>query len=234
MKSEKKNKLGKMVLIGLFLSFVWGCTSISKQKQKGEWGRLKSFNDLLKKNKPCDYKIEMGEVSGSPLVMAIHGGKIERGTGELARAIGEYKKSSFYIFTGKKAPDYFYKTAQSGHLHITSHRFNDPKLMELAGRSPFCLSLHGYPSSQVDICIGGNGSLKIKKRLLMELEKNYPEFTSCISCCPPYLGKHPKNVVNLCKQQGIQLELSPRLRKKIISSSLFKKDLAQFLGTFFL
>lgn len=208
------------------------CSHAQNQQQKGDWGRLKSYDDLVALSQSKDYNIYIKHRINEPLVMAIHGGNIERGTSELAREILYHRPISYYILDGIHAPDFNENIAQSGHLHVTAHKFNDPRIIKLAKASPKCLSLHGFPSESLDICIGGGASSEEKMSLKDSLTKGYPELKICIDCCPPYLGRHKNNVVNLCKRPGLQLEMGPELRSSFYNKETILKGIAKILSDF--
>ncbi|MAX65930.1 MAG: poly-gamma-glutamate hydrolase family protein [Bacteriovoracaceae bacterium] len=205
--------------------FISGFIFLSCTHQQGLWGTNKSFQDL--KAKSQQYQINYQNRKSSSLILAIHGGLIEQGTSQLLYAIAK-SDYSFYEFKGLVAPDYNSKILQSGYLHLTSHKYDDPKLIELASQTNFCLSLHGFPAkkTQVDFCLGGQNG-KLRKKLAKALQREFPQLKTCELCCPPYLGLHQNNVVNLCQSKGVQIELSPNIRKILISPP--KKPIAKRL-----
>ncbi len=201
--------------ISIFIITILSCST-----SKGLWGRNKSFKDIQKNYKQGEeYEINKSFKKGAPLIIAIHGGRIEEGTSELLHAVAQ-DNFSYYEFKAKAAPDYNPQILQSGYLHLTSHRFDDPDLIQLANKSNYCLSLHGYPATKAkaDFCVGG-GNKKLRVKLVSSLTKSFPDLKTCELCCPPYRGLHKNNVVNLCKQKGIQIEMSPRLRRKLKDNS---------------
>ncbi len=210
--------------------FISSFIFLSCTHQKGLWGTNKSFQDL--KAKSQQYQINYQNRKSSSLILAIHGGLIEQGTSQLLYAIAK-SDYSFYEFKGLVAPDYNAKILQSGYLHLTSHKYDDPKLIELASQTNVCLSLHGFPAkkTQVDFCLGGQND-KLRKKLAKALQSEFPQLKTCELCCPPYLGLHQNNVVNLCQNKGVQIELSPKVRNKIINTqtgSQFKRKLANLI-----
>lgn len=68
-------------------------------------------------------------------IIAPHGGKIERGTSELARAIGgtDYR---IYCFEGTKPNN-------NRDLHITSTNFDEPEGVKLVSACDRVVALHG-------------------------------------------------------------------------------------------
>ncbi|MCM0605597.1 MAG: poly-gamma-glutamate hydrolase family protein [Xanthomonadaceae bacterium] len=171
------------------------------------------FKDRLKKDKT------------RTLVMAMHGCKVEQGTTELSEAIAG-EKYSYYSFCGLKEEKKYPELLLDPLLHITSAHFDEPKLMEMVNKCDRCLSIHGFSNDGVDFCIGGRNDVR-RAELLKSLLRDFPEFKSCELCCKPYLGISKKNPVNLCKTPGVQIEMSARVRKKILEDSEFKKKLAQ-------
>jgi phage replication-related protein YjqB (UPF0714/DUF867 family) len=197
----------------LFIFLLVGCATY-----QGQWGRNKSFHHLQKNNvEGRDYIIKTRLVPGKPMVMAIHGGRIEVGTSELLQAIVK-SDFSYYELEAKSAPDFDESILQSGYMHLTSHRFDDPKLIEMASQSNKCLSLHGYPAkkTEIDFCVGGANEA-LRKQVVDLLKQNFPNYSTCELCCPPYLGLHKNNVVNKCQDQGAQIEFSPKVRRLIYS-----------------
>lgn len=222
MSSARQSFYRYFLFIPLGLLLIAGCKT---RESYGKWGRVESFNQLISSAKESDYSKTIIDNKADILVMAIHAGSIESGTGELAQAISKYAPVNLYLFSGLFAPDYNQEVLQSGYMHLTSHKFDDPQIIKLAQQSKLCLSLHGYPSNDHDICIGGGADSKLKQLFKDRLTS----YKTCIDCCPPYLGKNPKNVVNRCQQKGIQLELSPVIRNKILNDKAFRKELAKSL-----
>ncbi|MGV9803955.1 poly-gamma-glutamate hydrolase family protein, partial [Mycobacterium sp. NPDC003449] len=84
-----------------------------------------------------DYERRSVPVTGSRWCsIAIHGGGIEPGSGEAARAVGA-GLMSHYEFAGIKA-------ANNSDLHVTSTNFDEPTCQSLVTGSLRCLSFHGY------------------------------------------------------------------------------------------
>ena len=101
-------------------------------------GRYGSFVELARhETAGKDYRIEVRErTDSSVLVVAPHGGMIEAGTSQIAAAIaGE----EYHLFSFEGLKPY----GENRALHITSHRFDHPRCLELASRSTLVLSVHG-------------------------------------------------------------------------------------------
>jgi phage replication-related protein YjqB (UPF0714/DUF867 family) len=167
-----------------------------------------------------DYRIELVDRSSPTTVLAIHGGRIEPGTTELATRIAELRSWNLYSFLGLLP-------GQSGRLHITSHLFDEPRAVTLAERSEECVSVHGFaqvPGRPV-ACIGG---LNERVRDAVAARLRAPELGITVEVpCRRYEGRDPMNIVNRCRAQGVQLELNVPLRERVLADPEFAGRLAQ-------
>ncbi len=179
--------------------------------------QYQSFEDLASHRKEgSDFTVSVVEREGRPLVEAIHGGEIELGTEELARALAK-SDWSLYVFH-----------ANGPGLHLTAHHFDDPRIVNLARRSDRCVAIHGYAESsahQADTCVGGaNADLRVRvEKALNGLG------TSTEQPCSLLPGVQPLNVVNLCPRGGVQLEMSKAFRRKLQSDSKLRSRWIQAL-----
>jgi phage replication-related protein YjqB (UPF0714/DUF867 family) len=101
----------------------------------------------------------------------------------------------------------------------------------MAQVSDFGLSLHGFPGTEADFCVGG-GNAAARAALVKKLSEEIPEFRSCDICCNPYNGVARKNPVNLCHEKGVQIEMSPAVRRKILSDLSFRTRTGKVLRSF--
>lgn len=199
----------------------------------GSQDHYQSFAEMTEKNiEGIDYLLSYKDNNSPILVTAFHGGYIEPGTSELGRAItGE--QFDFYSFDALKPGKMDERSLTSSTLHITSTRFDEPKLMSLIPQKNFCLGLHGFGGYEGDFCVGGANE-KERKKLVEALKQNFPELVSCELCCPPLNGTSTKNPINKCQNKGVQIEMSPAVRSKILSNPRFKNELAdvfkEYLG----
>jgi phage replication-related protein YjqB (UPF0714/DUF867 family) len=136
--------------------------------------------------------------------IAIHGGGIEVGSGELALAVGDGLMDT-YVFAGIKA-------SHNSDLHITSIDFDEPQCLALLGTAERTISFHGYigPVSEAETAVGGLDS---------DLERSISAALSdkgfrVISASREVAGTDPANICNKNRRgAGVQLELSHVLRK---------------------
>jgi phage replication-related protein YjqB (UPF0714/DUF867 family) len=156
-----------------------------------------------------DYRSRAVNRGSIVTVIAPHGGFIDEGSSAIARAVAS-GNFNLFDFQGLHKQESF-------RLHVTSHRFEDPALTRLIDRSIFALSIHGMAdeSKPLEIWLGGlNHELKqlICDALLSE--------GFAVNASPPrFRGEHARNVVNLPKKHGVQIELPYSLRKAMFRGS---------------
>ena len=137
------------------------------------------------------------------LIMAPHGGKIERFTSELARYITQ-DDLSFYAFQGLKVEG-------NRALHLTSHRFDEPLALEAASQAGRILAIHGERSRERAFVMVGGGWGTLREKLRTGLEEvgihvHVPR--------AGLLGENPMNICNRGREgAGGQLEVSYALRR---------------------
>ena len=86
-----------------------------------------------------DYQIFLTDRGTPAVVIAPHGGCIEPGTSEIAKAIAG-DDLSVYIFEGLG-------NRPHGDLHIASHRFDEPNGLELVIAAQTAIAIHGRAAS---------------------------------------------------------------------------------------
>ena len=146
-----------------------------------------------------DYSREVYDRGSAVSVFAVHGGDIERATSRLARGIAG-RDFNLYIFNG-------WLGRESGRLHVTASRFDDPDALRLAASSSLALSLHAQADSGSWVCVGGankSAAALVTKRLE---DAGY----AAVTPCERLPGISPKNIVNRSSAGGVQLEITLRL-----------------------
>jgi len=158
-----------------------------------------------------DYSITMRPVAGSAVaILAPHGGGIEFLTAELAEAIADGDYNS-YAFRGLKK-------IGNRVLHITSHRFDEPRALELIGPCAKVLSVHGLAGDQATIQVGGRDA-GLRGRVHTALSA--AGFDSKVVTSGEYGGMEPTNICNRGKsREGAQLEITAGLRRALADDSV--------------
>lgn len=168
--------------------------------------KYNSFYEL-KQNEMVDrdFTIEVSEGSSGIAIVSPHGGNIEFGTTEIARAVAG-DEHTYYSFIGLKE-------ANPRDLHITSHNFDEPKALALVRDSLATVTIHGFRDRQEIVCLGG-----LDKRLKYFIAKSLKQNGFNVKKNGKYKGVHPKNICNRnLQKQGVQLEISSGLRYKFFA-----------------
>lgn len=142
------------------------------------------------------------------VVLAPHGGGIEPGTSELARAIAG-SNYSLYLFEGLKSANNF-------DLHISSHRFDAPGCRALSQAAQVVLTIHGEGSAHPVVFVGGRDQSFLAR---MQDRLRSAGFTVRRHANPELQGEHPDNICNIGRSRaGVQLEISLGLRTLLFAS----------------
>lgn len=155
-------------------------------------------------------------ISKKPLsntvIVAPHGGSIERGTSQIARLIAG-NKFNLYLFEGLKPADN-YET-----LHLSSHLFDEPQCLSLISEIENVVTIHGCNGKDETVYLGGlNESLKQELQIAFE-----DEGVTSIMEGHKYPGKHPNNICNRgLTKQGVQIELTDTLRGTVAEEKVVK------------
>jgi phage replication-related protein YjqB (UPF0714/DUF867 family) len=167
--------------------------------------KYSNFRELSQSEKEgADYRIEYRDRGSRILVMAIHGGKIERGTTEIAYLIAgaDY---SFYSFLG-------IKSRGNKNLHIVSRLFDEPRGMVLASSVEIAVSIHGHNDTRSEFVLLGGLHEGIIQALNVELIKAGYEVRFPNSRLG---GVSEENICNMNRGgRGVQIEITRKLRER--------------------
>jgi phage replication-related protein YjqB (UPF0714/DUF867 family) len=150
-----------------------------------------------------DYRVICMERPGSCVaIIGPHGGKIERGTSDVAKAIAA-NDFHLYLLEG---------TRESGNfdaLHLTSTRFDEPRCLQLLSISDQVVTIHGCVGKTPEVQIGGLDT-ELKLRIRCELAKSH---VAAVLAEGRFAARQPSNICNRGRRAiGVQLELSRGLR----------------------
>lgn len=155
-----------------------------------------------------DYIIEKIETKSKAIIIAIHGGRIEKGTSELAKEIAKQGELNYYAFVGIK---------QSGNssLHFTSVDFNEETALAMVAKSSISLSVHGCTGIEKVTYLGG-----LDTNLGKKIQKNLEAVGFIVKPAPKgIMGIEKLNIVNRNLQgKGVQLELTRALRDSFFNA----------------
>jgi len=162
--------------------------------------KYENFAELTEsESEERDFGRTILERNSAITIIAPHGGGIEPGTSEIAKAIAR-SEFSMYCFEGLKAKGNYEA------LHITGTNFDDPKCLQLTGKSRIVLAVHGCNDENK---VGGrNENLKVQ---IIEVLKGVG--FQAEEDASSHSGHDSRNICNRGVQNGgVQLEISEGLR----------------------
>lgn len=136
--------------------------------------------------------------------IAIHGGAIEAGSGEMAREVAG-PRMSYFEFAG-------IKSLNNVDLHLTSTVYDEPMGINLVAAARRCLSFHGYAGTTgvAETAIGGLDAALVA-RVTAALEARG---FAVVTAPSEIAGDNPANICNKTStSMGVQLELSRAQRE---------------------
>jgi phage replication-related protein YjqB (UPF0714/DUF867 family) len=140
-------------------------------------------------------------------IIAPHGGGIEPGTSEMAKAIAG-TEFSYYIFDGIRREG-------NERLHITSTLFDEPKCLQLVNDSDVVVAIHGCEGAEKVIHVGGLHD-ELKAGLMNELAR--AAFDARLAEAN-YAATQLQNICNRGRsRRGVQLEVSEGLRRTMFKA----------------
>jgi len=157
-----------------------------------------------------DYRVTVLRRGSGIAVIAPHGGRIERGTSEVARAIAG-EDLDLYLFEGC-LPSLNFET-----LHLTSRRFDEPRALALIAGCHTVLAVHGVADTSERALLGGrDGALACAIADRLFVRGVHAQVSG-----HRYPGRDAANVCNRgASGRGVQLELSDRLRGGPLESAV--------------
>ncbi len=168
-----------------------------------QWDMYSSFAELASdKQEGRDYRRLVQMRESRIAVIAPHGGAIEPGTSEIARAIANGQFAS-YCFEGIQARG-------NRELHITSRCFDEPMCVQLVQRCQTVIAVHGCAGKHEAVYVGGLDD-DLKAQIIEALMSAGFEASADTS---DHSGNHPKNICNRGGSgKGLQLEITEGLRR---------------------
>ncbi|MFM9851165.1 MAG: poly-gamma-glutamate hydrolase family protein [Hyphomicrobiaceae bacterium] len=168
--------------------------------------KYRDYEELCAHEKlDTDFCIYIRDADTAVAVIAPHGGKIERGTSELAKAIGgaEYR---IYCFEGAKPRN-------NSYLHLTSANFDEPRCLELLKDCDYVVAVHGCAEGGKTIFLGGRDTA-LRDAIGANLVA--AGFKAGIHKNKNLQGTSTDNICNRGRRRrGVQLEIGPDLRDAI-------------------
>ena len=135
-------------------------------------------------------------------VVAPHGGAIEAGTSEIASAVAG-SEFNLYLFEGIR------ESGNYAALHLTSHRFDEPRCLALLSACDHVIAIHGCRGDAPRVLLGGLDS-ELKEMIRLAIAAVGVE--TCL-VGHRFPAVHPGNICNRGRRSaGVQIELTSALR----------------------
>lgn len=161
------------------------------------------------------FREEVRRGSSNAVVLAIHGGNLQPGTTELARAVAG-DTHSFYSFISLKD-----EADQS--LFVHSHEFGEPQALEFVRDAEVVLSIHGCRGEEAFLRVGG-----LDESLRERIQAACHDSGFVLDETEPR-GIDPRNICNLgLQRKGVQVEVSRGLRDQIFNPGGTVRDTETF------
>jgi len=180
--------------------------------------KYQNFADLSHHERVgIDFRIRRTIRPAPAAIIAPHGGKIERGTSDIASEIAG-DRYSVYCFEGLKQRD-------DWNLHITSTNFDEPSCLDLLAPCDLVISVHGLGGVQERVDVGGLDH-ELRDAICRSLEKS--NFDAHFAEKGLYAGVAPENICNRGRRRaGVQLEITRALRDALMKT---RQRMAAFAG----
>lgn len=135
-------------------------------------------------------------------ILAPHGGAIEAGTSEIARAVAGME-FNLYLFEGLR------ESGNYAALHLTSHRFDEPRCLALLADCDQVIAIHGCRGDAPEALLGG-----LDRTLTREIGGAIAASgVEARLAGHRYPAVHPHNICNRGRLgAGVQIELTTALR----------------------
>jgi len=165
---------------------------------------FKNFKDLAAAYiEGTDYRIHVQRTPGSPIaVIAPHGGRIEPHTSAIAREVAG-RDFNLYLFEGIR------QQGNYAALHLTSHRFDEPRCLGLLSVCDYVVAIHGCCGAAQKVLLGGLDR-ELKDSAAQAIADRGIEVVGDGHAFP---ATEPNNICNRGRQAiGLQIEISSGLR----------------------
>ncbi len=166
------------------------------------------------------YRIRIAQRPSPFVIVAPHGGLIERGTSEVAAAVA-VDRFSLYCFESLTL------RAKGASLHITSTRFDEPQALRLIAASEIAIGVHGRKDGEDDASIWVGGLHAPLQNAIYDAVKQAGFTAKIVGHGHRLSGRDPANICNRGRRgEGVQLELPKTLRMKFAQDEAHRQVFA--------
>lgn len=216
---------GKSKTTTVFKKFITALVSVTdKEKNYQNW---KEFSSYEKEGE--DYTLDIDKRDSRWSHLAIHGGRMELWTTQVAQSVAGTNKQSSYTLNGASRD-------KAQRQRINSIKFDEPQCVKLQKSVDYSVSYHGISNQEGDpegpiVYVGGLD--KKRRDSVIESLKNKGFTTKPGGKEAEGNNDDPKNIVNKNRSKaGVQLELNRSLRDSFSSTGDAGDDDGQPTKTF--
>ncbi len=154
-----------------------------------------------------DYRLSYRRRNSDVAIIAIHGGRIQPGSTEIADAIAG-EDYAFYSFEGIK------QGSENYALYIPSHKFDESRALDIVSKANRVIVIHGYVGNNEVVYLGGLDN-QLKEQIKQSLEK--AGFTTDVN--KNFKGIDQNNICNRGQTgKGVQIGITWGLREQLFES----------------
>jgi len=183
--------------------------------------RYDSFPNLAaNETEGVHYRVCAVERDSPFAIVAPHGGRIERGTSEIAAAIAG-DRFSLYCFEGLMPRE------RGKSLHIASTRFDEPRALRLVAASEIAIGVHGRKDGVDGASIWVGGLHESLRDAICDALLSAGFKAKAVGEGHRLAGRDPANICNKGRRgAGVQLELPKTLRIQFANDRSFQNAFA--------
>jgi phage replication-related protein YjqB (UPF0714/DUF867 family) len=195
-------------------------------KREGDFKESRAMSDLYdcfaalaeNETEEIHYRIRATMKPSPVVIVAPHGGWIERGTSEIAAEIAG-DKFSLYCFESLE------RRSKGAGLHITSTRFDEPQAVRLVEASEVAVGVHGRKNRDDEMSVWVGGLNECLRDAIRDSLEQSGFKAKAIGDGHRLSGRDATNICNRGRRgAGVQLELPLALRLRIISDDPLRQD----------
>ena len=168
------------------------------------------FKNVIKHPGVKEYSSKKGRVG----ILAVHGGRLDIGTEQIANYVHQQTPASMYIMSSRQGDLKKHRVASTKIAHTHSKR-----LGSIISHSKYNISIHGHskPGQEKTVYVGGENA-QMRKRIADRLRESLPDEYKIeydVKKIPRNVRGTGRNIVNRSAEGGVQVELPKELREGV-------------------
>ena len=171
---------------------------------------VNKFRDVVKHPGVKEYSSKRGKIG----ILAVHGGRLDHGTEQVANYVHAKTPASLYVMSSRGGDIGKHRVASTQIAHTHSKHLND-----IISHVNYNISIHGHnkPGHEKTVYVGGENAY-LRQKVAAKLKQYLPsEYTveHDVNKMPRNVRGTGRNVTNRSKEGGVQVELPTELRQGV-------------------